>query len=237
MSAWAETTVSAVERGLRARAVRADVAPMAAYMRRRFGFLGVRAAGQRAAVGDALAAAGPPGDEADVVAAIDALWALPEREHKYAGCQLARRFAPDASPGILDHAARWIITEPWWDTCAPLARGCAGQVVRHHPDLRSTMDRWLAGDNLWLTRAAIIHMGGWKDAIDRDWVFAACLATAEHPDFFIRKAIGWMLRDLAWVDPMAVTAFVEGPGSQVLSNLSKREGLKNVHRPDGAASR
>jgi len=230
MSAWAETYVSAVVGGLSARAVPADIGPMTAYMRHRFPFLGVKAAGQKASARDALGAAGPPGDEADVVAAIDALWARPEREHKYAGCHLARWFAPKASPEIIGPVARWITTEPWWDTCDPLARGCAGQVVRHHPALRSTMDRWLAGDNLWLTRAAIIHMGGWKDAIDRDWVFAACMATAEHPDFFIRKAIGWMLRDLAWVDPLAVTAFIDGPGSQVLSNLSKREGLKNVHR-------
>jgi len=230
MSAWAETYVSAVVRGLSARAVPADIVPMTAYMRHQFGFLGVRAAGQKAAVRDALGAAGPPGNEADVVAAIDALWARSEREHKYAGCHLARRFAPKASPEIIGPVARWITTEPWWDTCDPLARGCVGQVVRRHPGLRSTMDRWLAGDNLWLTRSAIIHMGGWKEAIDGDWVFAACLATAGHRDFFIRKAIGWMLRDLAWVDPDAVIAFVDGTGAPVLSNLSKQEALKNVHR-------
>ena len=92
------------------------------------------------------------------------------------------------------------------------------------------MDRWLAGDDLWLTRTAIIHMGEWKEAMDRDWVSAACLAQAGHPDFFIRKAIGWILRDLAWVDPDAAVAFVEGPGAQVLSGLSKREALKNVGR-------
>jgi len=56
----------------------------------------------------------------------------------------------------------------------------------------------------------------------------ACLARAGEPDFFIRKAIGWILRDLAWVDPAAVVAFVEGPGAGVLSGLSRREALKNV---------
>lgn len=73
-------------------------------------------------------------------------------------------------------------------------------------------------------------MGGWKEALDREWVFAACLARADHPDFFVRKAIGWILRDLAWVDPAAVVAFVEGPGAPVLSGLTKREALKNVGR-------
>lgn len=95
------------------------------------------------------------------------------------------------------------------------------------------MDKWLAGDDRWLTRGALIHMGGWKDDIDRDWVFSACLARAGEPDFFIRKAIGWILRDLAWVDPDAVVGFVEGPGAPVLSGLSKREALINLSGAHG----
>ena len=230
MGAWAETYVATVVDGLAATAVPADAGPMAAYLRHQFPFLGVRAPALKAVVRDALVAAGPPGDEAEVVAAVDALWARPEREHRYAGCNLAGRFARRASPAFVEPTARWITTDPWWDTCDPLARATVGGVVRRHSDLRSTMDRWLAGDDLWLIRSAILHMGGWKHAIDRDWVFSACLARADHPDFFIRKAIGWILRDLAWVDPGAVVAFVEGPGAQVLSNLSKREALKNVRR-------
>lgn len=90
------------------------------------------------------------------------------------------------------------------------------------------MDQWLSGADLWLTRGALIHMGGWKEAIDREWVLAACLARGDHTDFFVRKAIGWILRDLAWVDQATVVAFVAGPGAHVLSGLSKREALKNV---------
>ena len=228
MESWADTFVASVVSELAASAVPADIAPMTAYMRHQFLFLGVKAPGQKAAVRAALAEAGPPTDEAEVVAAIDALWARPEREHRYAGCDLAGRFAPKASPEIIDHVARWITTGPWWDTCDPLARRCVGQVVRHHRALRPTMDRWLSGENVWLARSAIVHMGGWKHDIDRQWVFAACMSRAEDPEFFIRKAIGWILRDLAWVDPGAVVAFVEGPGAPVLSSLSKREALKNV---------
>jgi 3-methyladenine DNA glycosylase AlkD len=222
--------VAAVADGLAAAAVPADAGPMAVYMRNQFTFLGVKAPAQKAAVHAALATTGSPPGEHQVVEAIDALWGRPGREHRYAGCLLASRYALRASPALVDDTARWIITDPWWDTCDPLARSCAGQVVRRHPELRLTMNQWLAGDDLWLTRAALIHMGGWKQDIDRDWVFAACLARAGHPDFFVRKAIGWILRDLAWVDPHAVVAFVDGPGAAVLSGLSKREALKNVGR-------
>ncbi|MDQ1368646.1 MAG: hypothetical protein QOF20_999 [Acidimicrobiaceae bacterium] len=230
MGDWSGRFVAEVTTALTAAAVPDDVDAMTAYMRGQFSFLGVRAAGQRAAIRAALLAAGRPVDEDEVIAAIEELWAQREREYRHVGCDLASRFAARASPGFVDHAARWIITDPWWDTCDALARRCIGQVVRRHPARRSTMDRWLAGDNLWLTRSALIHMGGWKDSIDRDWVFAACLARAGDTDFFIRKAIGWILRDLAWVDPGAVVAFVQGPGAAVLSNLSKREALKNVAR-------
>jgi len=236
METWAEACVASVVDGLAAAAVPADVAPMTAYMGHQFPFLGVRAPAQKTVVRAALATAGPPVEEAEVVAAIDALWLRPEREHRYAGCQLARRFAPNASPDFVGAAARWITTDPWWDTCDPLARGCVGPVVRRHPRLRSTMDRWLAGDDLWLIRSALVHMGGWRQDIDHDWVFSACLARAGHPDFFVRKAIGWILRDLAWVDQAAVVAFVEGPGAPVLSGLSEREALKNVDRPGCSGS-
>lgn len=230
MTPWAQAFVAAVAGGLDAAAVPADAGPMAAYMRRQFAFLGVKAPALKAVFGAALAQAGRPADEAGVVAAIDALWDRPEREYRYAGCLLAGRFAPKASPALVGHVARWITTAPWWDTCDPLARGCAGPIARRHPELRPTMDRWLAGDDPWLIRAALMHMGGWKGDIDRDWVFAACLSRAGHPDFFVRKAIGWILRDLAWVDPAAVVAFVEGPGAGTLSGLSKREALKNLGR-------
>lgn len=228
MTAWSQAIVTAVVDGLAAAGVPADAGPMAAYMRNQFRFLGVRAPAQKAVFRAALATAGLPHDEAEVVTAIDDLWARPEREHCYVGCLLASRYAGRAPAAFVDHVARWITTDPWWDTCDALARGCAGLVVRRHPELRRTMDRWLAGDDRWLIRAALIHMGGWKHDIDRDWVFAACLARAEHPDFFVRKAIGWILRDLAWVDPEAVVAFVEA--APALSGLSKREALKNVRR-------
>ncbi len=227
MGAWAERFVAEVEHALAVAAVPGEVEAMSAYLRGQFPFLGVRATGQRVAIRAALVEAGRPVDENEVRTAIDLLWARPEREYRHVGCDLAGRFASKASPGFADHAASWITADPWWDTCDALARRCVGVVVRRHPALRSVMDRWLAGDNMWLTRSAIIHMGGWRDAIDRDWVFAACLARAGDTDFFIRKAIGWILRDLAWVDAPAVVGFVDGPGA-VLSNLSKREALKNV---------
>jgi 3-methyladenine DNA glycosylase AlkD len=95
---------------------------MRAYMRDQFPFLGVKAPGQSTVFRAAWAAAGRPRDEAEVVAAVDALWRRPEREHRYAGCGLVRRWAPKASPAFVERIGGWITDEPWWDTCDALAR-------------------------------------------------------------------------------------------------------------------
>ena len=90
--------------------------------------------------------------------------------------------------------------KPWWDTVDSLASHAVGALVARHRELRPRMDAWLAGDDLWLVRSALLHMLGWKAATDAGWLFAACLARADHPDFFVRKAIGWALREYSKVD-------------------------------------
>jgi 3-methyladenine DNA glycosylase AlkD len=213
-----------------ARADAAQAGPMARYMRDQFPFLGVKAPAQADAWRAAMAGAPRRLDERVVVAAVLALWGRPEREHQYLACRLANRHAgsppraPEASPAFLATVQRLITTKPWWDTVDALATHAVGDLVRHHPDLRADMDAWLAGDDLWLTRAALLHVNRWRDGNDQRWLFAACLARADHPDFFIRKAIGWALREHSKVDGPAVRAFVTAHGSE-LSGLSRREAL------------
>jgi 3-methyladenine DNA glycosylase AlkD len=60
--------------------------------------------------------------------------------------------APDASAEFINTVQRLLTSRPWWDTVGALAHA-VGDLVRHHPELRSRMDRWLAGDDLWLIRA------------------------------------------------------------------------------------
>jgi 3-methyladenine DNA glycosylase AlkD len=80
---------------------------------------------------------------------------------------------------------------------------------------------------MWLARTALLHQLGYKGATDSVRLFGYCERRADHPDFFIRKAIGWALREYAKTDPEAVRAFVfKNAGS--LSGLSQREALKNL---------
>jgi 3-methyladenine DNA glycosylase AlkD len=209
--------------------------PMARYMRDQFPFLGVMAPAQRDAWREVAADLPRPLPEPLVVEAAQALWGRPEREHQYLACTLVNRHttvparAPGATPAMLDTVEGLLTTKPWWDTVDSLATHAVGALVARHRELRPRMDAWLAGGDRWLVRSALLHMNGWKAATDADWLFAACLARADHPDFFVRKAIGWALREHSKVDERAVVAFVAAHEGE-LSPLSRREALMWLER-------
>jgi 3-methyladenine DNA glycosylase AlkD len=203
---------------------------MEAYMRNQFAFLGVPSPGQqeifREVVAD-LPRVLP--DQVVATAAVD-LWALPQREYQYVACRVVNRHTASggASAGFLATVQHLLTTKPWWDTVDTLATRSVGDLVRQHPSLRITMDKWLVGDDMWLTRSALLHMNRWKAAADQQWLFAACLRRSADTDFFIRKAIGWALREHSKVDEAAVVAFVEQHDE--LSGLSRREALMWLER-------
>ncbi len=203
-------------------------APMAAYMKDRFPFLGITSVPRRALAREVLAALPAP-DEADVAAVVSGCWALDAREYQYAGVDYAVRWVRCCSADFLPVAERLITTKPWWDTVDLLAAHVVGGLVAATPALRDEMDRWLASGDLWLARSAILHQLKWKDRTDADWLFAACLARAADTDFFARKAIGWALREYSKTDESAVRAFVVAHDGE-LSDLSKREALKWLDR-------
>jgi 3-methyladenine DNA glycosylase AlkD len=111
-----------------------------------------------------------------------------------------------------------------------LSRHGAGALVRRDASLRAEMERWLASDDIWLARSAILHQERWGPDIDVDWVFAACLQRGGDSEFFIRKAIGWVLRTIARRGPddaAAVRAYLTAHDGE-LSALSKREAIVRV---------
>ncbi|MFF7202958.1 DNA alkylation repair protein [Streptomyces sp. NPDC008141] len=198
----------------------------AAYMKGVAPFLGIYTAERRVLSRTVLAGLPAP-DETDCTAIALRCWALPEREYAYFAADYLRRHVRRCSSGFLPVVRRLVTTVSWWDTVDALAAHVVGPLVAADPALRTDMDTWIDDDDLWVARTALLHQLRYKDSTDTDRLFGYCLRRADHPDFFIRKAIGWCLREYAKTDPDAVREFVDSARER-LSPLSVREALKNL---------
>jgi len=137
----------------------------------------------------------------------------------------ARRLDPDLLPTV----RHLVTTKSWWDTVDALASRVVGTILARYPAAVSTMDSWLADGNLWVARTAILHQNHSKGRTDPDVLFGYCLRRAADPEFFIRKAIGWALREYSKTDAEAVERFVREHHDE-LSGLSRTEALKWLRR-------
>ena len=210
---------------------------MAAYMRDRFAFFGIQKP-QRVeilrAADDGLA----PPDERDVTAVARGCWKRAEREFQYAGSWYARRHAAVLGRDFLDVTEHLITTKSWWDTVDEIASHLVGDLVLRFPVLRRRMDAWSRSPNIWLARTAIIHQLRYRSRTDAERLFAYCARRAPETEFFIRKAIGWALREYSKTDAQAVERFLNENDAR-LSGLSKREAMSwlNASPREAAAKR
>ncbi|MFJ3234123.1 DNA alkylation repair protein [Streptomyces sp. NPDC086787] len=199
---------------------------MRAYMKDVAPFLGIPTPARRALSREVLAGTARP-DQADCTALALRCWALPEREYHYFAVDYLRRHVGRCSSGFLPVARHLVTTVPWWDTVDLLAAHVVGALVAADPALTADMDRWIADDDLWVARTALLHQLSYKERTDKERLFAYCLLQSGHPDFFIRKAIGWCLREYAKTEPEAVRSFLARERGR-LAPLSVREALKNI---------
>ncbi|TLQ47211.1 DNA alkylation repair protein [Streptomyces marianii] len=198
----------------------------AAYMKDVAPFLGIRTP-ERRALSRTVLDGTPAPTEADCTAVALRCWELPEREYHYFAADYLRRHVGRCSAEFIPVARRLITTVSWWDTVDTLAAHVVGPLVAADPALVRVMDRWIDDDDLWVARTALLHQLRHKEATDEERLFRYCLRRSGHPDFFIRKAVGWSLREYAKTAPDAVRAFVDSARGR-LAPLSEREALKNL---------
>lgn len=197
-----------------------------AYMKDIAPFLGIPTPERRTLSRTVLQGTPRPG-EADCTAIALRCWQLPEREYHYFAVDYLRRHVKRCSSGFLPVARHLVTTVPWWDTVDALAAHVVGGLVAADPKLTRDMDAWIVDDDLWVARTALLHQLRYKEHTDTQRLFAYCLRQSGHPDFFIRKAIGWCLREYAKTDPDAVREFLVRERGR-FAPLSVREALKNI---------
>jgi 3-methyladenine DNA glycosylase AlkD len=222
-----EQLAAQIQHTLSALADPARAVAMRAYMRDQFPFLGIQTPARRAAIRPLLKM---DFDQKRLLTAADQLWSLPGREYRYAAIDLLARHVARLDLSAVAPLLTLAQREPWWDTVDGLA-GIVGDVLRaarrNDPGAQAAMDAALRHDCLWLRRVAMIHQLGWRLETDTTRLFAYAETLAPEDGFFIRKAIGWALRDYARWQPQAVRDFVAAMGGR-LSPLSAREATRRI---------
>ena len=188
-------------------------------------FFGIKTPLRRALVKDHVALHGPvPLDELPQIAR--SAFTCREREMHQMAVDLLMTHARKLGPEHLPLLEELITTKSWWDTVDALAIHVVGGILKRHPkEVAKWNRRWITSKDLWLNRTAILFQNRWKKDTDKALLFANIERHAGHKDFFIRKAIGWALRELAATDPKAVKDYV---GSRKLAPLSVREALRKL---------
>ena len=225
-----EHLISAVREALATQADPVKAAAMQAYMKSAMPFLGVQTP-QQARIYRAVFAAHPLATFSEWRDTALALWRGAQyREERYAAIALTgeRRYWLFQTLDVLLLYEEMIVTGAWWDFVDTLAIHRIGDLLRSHPaPMRDIMLAWSRDADRWKRRTAILCQNASKSATDENLLFACIAPNLGDQDFFIRKAIGWALREYARVDPSIVRRYVNERAAE-MSPLSQREALKHL---------
>ncbi len=164
----------------------------------------------------------PPKESLDVI--IKELWQKPEREFQYFAQELFQKYQKQFKKEDIQLIEYMISHKSWWDTVDFLASNLLGTYFKMYPNQRKEyVEKWIASNNIWLQRSALIFQLKYKDEVDTQLLSYGINSLLGSKEFFITKAIGWSLRQYSRCNPKWVKEFVN---KTPLENLSKREALR-----------
>ena len=221
----------AIRAALRAAADPERAPQQQAYMKSAMPFLGVAVPQCRRIAASAFKAHPLPDPDAWEVA-IFRLWrGAVFREERYAAVELLTlpRCSRWLEPRRVPLIEELVITGAWWDYVDAIAGRAMGTMLAAHPRPTKTLLReWARSRNVWKRRTAILAQLRSKEATDRKLLTDVIEPSIGEREFFLRKGIGWALREFSKTDPDWVIEFIATHGG--LSGLSRREALKHLER-------
>ncbi len=154
------------------------------------------------------------------------LWAKKERECHTIAIDIFEKHKKLITPASFKVLEKMAVSNSWWDSVDGISSYAIAPMVLKYPEMKKEMERFSKDKNMWLNRISIIHQILYKEQTDKEFLFNVCERHMHREEFFIRKAIGWALRQYAKSNKKEVYAFVEKNRSK-LSNLSYKEALKH----------
>jgi 3-methyladenine DNA glycosylase AlkD len=204
------------------------------YLKSDLEFLGVSLPGIRRVVTAAVRSRPGLGRE-DAMAWALALWQEPVHERRMAAVEVLRLHVRELGPADLGPVETMVRAARGWAYVDPLAASVAGAIALRRPEAWPLIDAWAVDQDFWLRRSALLALlagvrGGQPDLPRFERYAAPMLGEKE---FFVRKAIGWVLREMAKEDPVYVAAWT-GRHVDRMSGVTFREAVRRL--PEAQAS-
>jgi 3-methyladenine DNA glycosylase AlkD len=233
----AETAAREVADALRGLGMPERAAQEKRYLKSDLEFFGVTVPETRRAVRAAWD--GYPGlDAAGMLAWAVALWCEPVHERRMAAVEILTRAAPMLRPADLGTVERLLRESRTWALVDGLSVNVAGQIALRDPLSWTRVDGWAGDEDFWIRRSALLALlpgvrGGRPD-LARFTRYAEPMLT--ETEFFIRKAIGWVLREISRRDPVWVAFWTEQHISG-MSGVTFREAIRRLPADDAGRLR
>ncbi|QBA65574.1 DNA alkylation repair protein [Muriicola soli] len=162
----------------------------------------------------------------DIKELVIKLWKLPERENHYMAQELAKKKLKVVAKEDYLLFENLITHKSWWDTVDFIAANLVGNYFKAFPEQRTEItSKWLGTGNIWLQRSVLLFQLKYKAEVDTEFLADTIHYLTGSKEFFINKAIGWILREYSKTNPIWVSQFVE---ATQLHSLSKREALRLI---------
>ncbi len=205
----------------------ATAAPMKKYMKNLFEYYGIKTPVRHEVTKPYLLKSSLPPIE-DLETIVKLCWEKPQREFQYFAQMFAGKYMMQLDESHVELMEYMITSKSWWDTVDYVAGNLVGALFQNRPELIPVKTgEWMNSGNMWLQRTCLLFQLKYKSNTDTELLFGFIRRLNTSREFFIRKAIGWALREYSKTDPNTVIKFVE---STELSGLSRREALKVVNK-------
>lgn len=198
---------------------------MKAYIKNQFNFFGIKTPERRMILKECIRGNAIK-NKSELNDIAKELWTQPERELQYCAIEILMAYKKLWEEDTIEIIEYCLTNKSWWDTVDPLSYDCAGSYFKSNPPLIIDITgRWNRSENKWLKRSSLLFQKNYKNETDSSLLAKYILHLSSSPEFFIQKAIGWILREYAKTNPDWVRKFV---GETQLASLSQREALKHL---------
>lgn len=194
-----------------------------AYMRNQFEFFGIKSPIRREIQKPFLEKSFLP-PKTELGSIVKTLWNKAEREYQFFAQELVYKYTEQFNENDIALLEFMVTHKSWWDTVDYIAVKLIGPYFDIYPEQLDTyIEKWLASENIWLQRCCLLYQLKSKDEMDTERLSYIIKQLLGSKEFFINKAIGWVLREYSRTNPEWVKNLV---ADNELANLSKKEALR-----------